>query len=226
MEHKWENYFDTKSEYWAKLQKIYEENEHYPKVVVSNRNLHHKFMRSFSRLEGVEIDNDKDNLVSLSFGDHFLAHYYLWKCTKKGYKKRTAAPVIFMYRKCFKSLNEETAIMIAKSYDELKHCTSKISKDGREKIRKSKKGVPRSEETKRKCSEHSAMKLHPELRVEHAEFMKGNQFHNKKVQCIETGIIYESGKEAAIKNNCSLSIISLACRGIYKTAKGYHWRYV
>ena len=121
MEHNWEKYFDTESEYWGKIQKIYEENDNFPKIVVSDRNLHHKFMRTFSRLEDTPIDNDEDNLVSLSFGDHFLVHFYLWQCTKKGYKNRTAAPVILMYRKCFKTLNEETAIMIAKSYDEVKN---------------------------------------------------------------------------------------------------------
>ena len=121
MEHNWDLYFDTSSEYWDKLQKIYEENDHYPKVVVSDRNLHHKFMKSFSRLEGTEIDNDKDNLVSLSLGDHFLVHWLLWKCTKKGYKTRTVNAVRLMYRKSLAYLTLETVEMIAKDWVIINH---------------------------------------------------------------------------------------------------------
>lgn len=131
MEHNWDLYFDTSSEYWREIQKIYEENDHYPKVVVSGRNLHHKFMRSFSRLEGTEIDNDKDNLVSLSEGDHLLVHWLLWKCTLKGYRTRTANAVRLMYRKSLKYLSLETVEMIAKDWQTINH--RKMSKESKKK---------------------------------------------------------------------------------------------
>lgn len=51
------------------------------------------------------------------------------------------------------------------------------------------------------------------------------QRHSKRVQCIETEIIYNSIKEAAIKNNVSKSGICNACNGKQKTAANYHWRY-
>ena len=116
MQHNFDKYFDTSSEYWQKVQKIYDENDKFPKKVVHGRNLHHKFLRSFSRLEGTEIDNDKDNLVSLSEGDHFLAHYYLWKCTRKGFRRQTGLPVRFMYKKAAKYLTDEIAEIIAKEW--------------------------------------------------------------------------------------------------------------
>ena len=116
MEHDWNKYFDTSLEEWDKLQKLYDDNDSYPKVIVSKRNLHHKFLRAFSRIEGKEIDNDKDNLVSLSEGDHFLAHYYIWKCTKKGYRRYTARPVMLMYRKSLKFLSSDTAENVAKDW--------------------------------------------------------------------------------------------------------------
>ena len=137
MNHKWENYFDTESEYWKKIQKIYEENDNYPKVVVKNRNLHHKFMKSFSRLECTEIDNDKDNLVSLSEGDHFLVHYYLWKCTKIGFKNRTALAVRFMYKKAAKYITDEIAETIAKEWT-CKGC--KLSEEAKKKLSEANKG--------------------------------------------------------------------------------------
>lgn len=33
MEHKWEEYFDVNSEYWKKVQNIYNESEHFPKII-------------------------------------------------------------------------------------------------------------------------------------------------------------------------------------------------
>lgn len=111
--HNWDKYFDTSSEYWDKLQKLYEINDNYPKKKVRGRELHHKFLRCFSRVEGAPIDNDKENLVSLSCGDHFLAHYYIWKCTNKGYRRYTCRPVILMYKKSLKYVTDETAERIA-----------------------------------------------------------------------------------------------------------------
>lgn len=157
MQHNFDKYFDTSSEYWQKVQKIYDENDQFPKVVVKNRNLHHKFMRSFSRLEGIEIDNDKDNLVSLSEGDHFLVHYYLWKCTKQGFRRQTGLPVRFMYKKAAKYLTDEIAELIAKEWV-CKGCYH--SEETKEKIGKTQlgkkhphKGVKCSEETKQKQHE-------------------------------------------------------------------------
>lgn len=47
------------------------------------------------------------------------------------------------------------------------------------------------------------------------------------VECIETGIIYRSFKEASEKTNIDISSINMCCTGYRnrKTAGGYHWRY-
>ena len=42
MNHKWENYFDTESEYWKKIQKIYE--EHKKKISEANKGKHWKLV--------------------------------------------------------------------------------------------------------------------------------------------------------------------------------------
>lgn len=118
MEHNWENYFDISSEYWKKVEKIYEDSEHFPKKVVKERNLHHKFPRSFSKKDGVDIDNDEDNLVSLSLADHFRVHFYLWKCAKKGYRGMMAKAFVFMRKKMVKYASDETIEKLAKDYEE------------------------------------------------------------------------------------------------------------
>lgn len=52
-----------------------------------------------------------------------------------------------------------------------------------------------------------------------------NYSNAKKVICVETNEIFNSIKEAAIKNNVSKSAICMACKGKRNIAAGYHWRY-
>lgn len=148
--HNWEKYFDTSLNYWTKLQELYKVNDKYPKIIVKGRELHHKFLRCFSRLEGTEIDNDKENLVSLSCGEHFLAHYYLWKCTNIGYRRYTSRPVVCMYKKSLKYITDEIAELIASEWKQL---DLSHSEETRKKLSESHKGKNLSEETKRKLSE-------------------------------------------------------------------------
>lgn len=49
---------------------------------------------------------------------------------------------------------------------------------------------------------------------------------NRKVKCIETGVIYESIIAAAKAVYISHAAIIGACRGYQKTAAGFHWCYV
>ena len=156
MEHNWENYFDISSEYWKKVEKIYEENESFPKKVVKDRNLHHKFPRSFSKKDGVDIDNDEDNLVSLSLADHFRVHYYLWKSAKKGYRSMMAMAFTLMRKKAVVYATDETIEHIAKDYEEAMREAAEamkghpVSEESKKKNREAHKGKKFSEETKKK----------------------------------------------------------------------------
>lgn len=181
MEHKWDKYFDTTSECWIKLQALYAANEHFPKKVIKGRNLHHKFLRSWSKKDGVDIDNDDDNLVSLSEGDHFLAHFYIWKSANKGYRASAALAVRMMYRKSFKYITAEIAEDIAKVWEkkeyipseETKRKMSEACKNNLDALRKRMLGNKYtkdkhhklSEETKRKLSEaHKGIKFSEETK--------------------------------------------------------------
>ena len=200
MIHNWENYFDTSSEYWLKVEKIYEENESFPKKVVKDRNLHHKFPRSFSKKDGVDIDNDEDNLVSLSLADHFRVHFYLWKCAKKGYRGMMAKAFIFMRKKAVAYATDETIEQLAKDYEEAMKEAAEAnkgkhpSKETRKKLSESNKGKPRSAETRKKLSEAHKGKTSPnkgkhpseETRKKISEAKKGkhtgsdNPFYGKR----------------------------------------------
>ena len=50
---------------------------------------------------------------------------------------------------------------------------------------------------------------------------------NIPVECIETGVIYRSFREAAEKTKIEIASINMCCTGYRtrQTAGGYHWRY-
>ena len=120
MQHDFSIVFDTENPLWEKVIEIYKNNEKYPKKIVSGRNLHHKFPRSFSKKFGEKVDNESDNLVSLIPSDHFLIHYYYYKLAKKGYRAPMALAFSLMARDKMKTISPETAEAIAKDFEEAK----------------------------------------------------------------------------------------------------------
>lgn len=80
----------------------------------------------------------------------------------------------------------------------------KLPKETCEKLSKAKKGIPKTEEHKRKISEAQS----------------------KPVECIETKQIYSGLNVAARSIGRSPSCISDAIHGKQKTAGGFHWRFV
>ena len=196
MIHNWENYFDISSEYWKKVEKIYEENESFPKKVVKERNLHHKFPRSFSKKDGVDIDNDEDNLVSLSLSDHFRVHYYLWKCALKGYRSMMARAFTFMRKKAVVYATDETIEQIARDYEEAMREAAKASSESKKGKYTGEDnpfyGKHHSTETRKKLSDSWDYDKHftTETRKKISEGNKGKKFseeHKKKIGTANKG---------------------------------------
>lgn len=52
------------------------------------------------------------------------------------------------------------------------------------------------------------------------------QARERKIKCIETGIIYNSIKQASEKTGLDESGIAKACKGTYKTCGKLHWEFV
>lgn len=72
-------------------------------------------------------------------------------------------------------------------------------------------------------------KEHPEemLAIRRINVEKATQARKRKVQCIETGEIFESASEAARKTpKTTQSKICMVCRGQRKTCGGYRWQYI
>lgn len=90
MKHDFSQVFDTENPEWQKVLEIFNRNESYPKKRVRGRAFHHKFPKSCSKLLNETEDNDIDNMISLSFSDHFMVHYYYYRLAKEGFKSRMA----------------------------------------------------------------------------------------------------------------------------------------
>lgn len=165
MEHDFSLVFETDNEYWKRVMDIFERNEQYPKKIVKGRNLHHKFPRSFSKKFGEEVDNDKDNLISLSLADHFLVHYYYYKLAKKGYRQSMATAFTFMAKKSIKYMSPETAEMIAKDYEEAVKISEQYNKERWDDVKR----AELSNKKKEYYKTHEVWNMH---KVVHALFVK------------------------------------------------------
>lgn len=187
MEHDFSLVFETENPLWQRVLSIFEKNEKYDKKVVKNRNLHHKFPRSFSKLLGENVDNDKDNLISLSLADHFLVHYYYYLLAKKGFRQRMALAFTFMAKKSLKYVTPETAEAMAKDYAEAKAISEQtrgeaisrklkgrtLSEEVKKRISIGHVGHKHSSETKKKQSESAKNAATPELCKLRSETRKG-----------------------------------------------------
>ena len=163
MEHDFSLVFETENPLWQRVLSIFEKNEKYDKKIVKNRNLHHKWPRSFSKMLGEKVDNDKDNLISLSLADHFLIHYYYYLLAKKGFRQRMATAFTFMAKKSLKYITSETAEAMAKDYAEAQKIsnmhrseigkTTPISNEIREKMNVARRKIQQTTDYKIKQSE-------------------------------------------------------------------------
>lgn len=96
------------------------------------------------------------------------------------------------------------------------------SEETKQKMSQVRKGIPHSEEHNQAISK--ALKQYKRT----PEHNRNNQLaqHRKPVQCIETGEKYESLADAERKTGIFGASISKQIRGIQKTTKGYHWRFI
>lgn len=112
----------------------------------------------------------------------------------------------------------------------------KMSKEFCEKISKAKIGKPspnkgrknwfkQTEEVKKRISE-SLKALHKKCSKETKQKMseRAKELRNKKVLCIETGMIYKSYMSAAFKTK--IKNIGRCCLGKVESAGGYHWKFL
>lgn len=112
------------------------------------------------------------------------------------------------------------------------------SEEHKKRISEARKGMMFSEEHRKHISEAKKGKhLTDEHKSKIAESLKGRktsdlqkikskEASSKKVKCIETGIVYASGTDAAKSTGLTSGAIYRACKKDTNTAAGKHWKYV
>lgn len=166
MIHDFSKVFDTDNPEWLKVLEIFERNEQYPKKRVRGRAFHHKFPKSCSKLLNEAEDNDTDNMISLSFSDHFMVHYYYYRLAKEGFKSRMALAFKLMadnFEGSITVLTPELAESISIEHQNATELANQFSSENgkgkiiteeqRKQISETLKGHTISEETRRKISE-------------------------------------------------------------------------
>ena len=127
MEHDFSKVFDTDNPMWQEVLAIFESAKDFPTKVTTGRELHHKFPRCFSKILKETIDNDNDNLVSLTPSQHCMVHYYYFKLSTGEFKSRMAHALKFIIGKYDKNLSDYTddqAKQLAEAYETAKTIAS------------------------------------------------------------------------------------------------------
>lgn len=112
---------------WQEVLAIFESAKDFPTKTTTGRELHHKFPRCFSKLLKETIDNDKDNLVSLTPSQHCMVHFYYFKLSSGEFKSRMAHALKFLIGKYDKKLSDYTddqAKLLAEAYETAKTVAS------------------------------------------------------------------------------------------------------
>lgn len=110
-----------------------------------------------------------------------------------------------------------------------------LTAEQRKKISDSNKGKkmpPKSLETRRKLSEAHRGKVFSEEHKQHIReskigvYVGKNNPRARKVLCVETGVVFDTIKDAGVFTGGSPKNITTCCRGRLNTSGGYHWKYV
>lgn len=228
MEHDFSKVFDTENPLWQEVLAIFNANEIFPKKKggKDGRALHHKFPRCFSKLLGEEIDNDPENLISLSIRDHFMIHYYYYVLAKPVFKSPMALTFRLMVddkARYIKDMSEDQAKSIATAYEtaflesvEYNSITSKgrpVSEEKRKKIAKTLTGRKRDPEIARKAvktrNERTGGHWTEEQKARLSEVRRGRPHQlseDGRRRIVESNKANKTGKKATPEQRAARSI--------------------
>lgn len=95
------------NEYLQKYSRLVETHSHLGSRK-SLTNEHHIVPRSWFKLMGQEVDNSSHNLVTLTYREHVLAHYFLCLCTRDELKFANELALIgLVNKKCLSESNRQ-----------------------------------------------------------------------------------------------------------------------
>lgn len=190
--------------------------------------IHHILPRS---LGGTD---EETNLVRLTFREHYLAHYLLWKFTAGEAHKKMARAFFVMSQngkilspECYEKLRAEICkkviclqtLQVFSSVNEAIYWLKNITNKQLPTIKKNINLVLRG---KRKSIYNFSFEYYDEEK----EYKQTNKIYNgtKKVICLQTLQIFDSAREAEKVFNISFKNISTSCR-LERSTKGYDFRF-
>ncbi len=220
MKHDFSIVFETDNELWQRVLEIFEINEKYPKKKTKGRELHHKFPRSFSKKLSEEVDNEADNLISLTPSDHFRVHYYYYLLAKKGFRQSMALAFQLMLRAPSKQISPATMEEMALDYEELRR-EAIVART--ENIKKWREDNPEAE--KIRCQHLKEAQNKPEVKLKKSIAMKGkNTGSNNGMYGKSTDWMTEEEiirwKEAISKSSTGRVKSTEECQHISESKKG------
>lgn len=153
------------NEYLDKYCKLIESNKE-TQYIQGQTHRHHIIPKSYYKINNLDVDNSKENLINLLFKDHVLAHYYLALCSNNldfKYANELAFSYLTNNDKYPIKDNERDILLRLPYYQKLyeegckirgrKNTGKKRTKETRQKMSEWQKGKPKSEEAKRNMSE-------------------------------------------------------------------------
>lgn len=129
----WENQleavFNVESEFFGRMMTIIESARKLNIAHSDGNHAHHIIPRSYFNKYNKEVDNSERNLVVLTPQQHFIVHYYAWKCAHKVMKTSMAYAFRMMYALAGKKVEETNAIVFSKAFNDMWNTKMKIKKE-------------------------------------------------------------------------------------------------
>lgn len=111
--------FDVSSPYFTKMLEILDSAKSRGLEKGFGFELHHKIPRSYFAKKKMKVI-DEGNLYKLTYQEHFLVHFYAYKCATKLMKPSMTAALIQMKRVCCMNTNDVDVIKLAYIFDSIK----------------------------------------------------------------------------------------------------------
>lgn len=120
--------FDIDSPYFNLMEKILNNSKARGLQKEIGYELHHGIPRSFFKKKKMKVV-DEDNLYKLTYQEHFLVHFYAYKCATKFLKSAMSLTLLQMKRVCNKNTNDIDTIKLSYIFNSIKLELYKVKKD-------------------------------------------------------------------------------------------------
>jgi hypothetical protein len=178
--------------------------------------------------------DEETNLVKLTFREHYLAHYLLWKFTTGEAHKKMARAFFVMSQngkilspECYEKLRAEICkkvicLQILQIFSSVNETIYWLKNKTNKQLTTIKKNINLVLRGKRKSIYNFSFEYYEEGK----EYKQIDKIYNKakKIICLQTLQVFDNAREAEKVFNISFKNISTSCR-LERSTKGYDFRF-